>query len=179
MRADYAASAAVKDAASLRIEFPQYAIRDGARFREMLLRRDEEKLERLNAIVQDQGQAAPVKILMDVAAELDGRAENYDGMDAAAKRKASREMKKLIGKVDEMRSAIGSNTAEIESRIDAVGGKIDEVGGKVEAVGKKVDRIRAGRRRKASTRMPNGRFALLAGMRQGGMWSLGIQRTES
>ena len=88
---------------------------DGARFREMLLRKDEEKLERLNAIVQDQAQAVPVKVLMDVAAELDGRAENYDGMDAASKRKASREMKKLIGKVEEMRSAI-----------DAVGGKIDD-----------------------------------------------------
>ena len=122
---------------------------DGARFREMLLRKDEEKLERLNAIVQDQAQAVPVKVLMDVAAELDGRAENYDGMDAASKRKASREMKKLIGKVEEMRSAIDANTAEIESRIDAVGGKIDEVGGKVEAVGKKVDLIQPRKKRKS------------------------------
>ena len=51
---------------------------DGTRFREMLLRKDEEKLERLNVTVQTQGPIAPVKILMDVAAELDGRAENYE-----------------------------------------------------------------------------------------------------
>ena len=124
---------------------------DGARFREMLLRRDEEKLERLNAIVQDQSQAVPVKVLMDVAAELDGRAENYDGMDAAAKRKASREMKKLIGKVEEMRSAIDANTAEIERRINEgkkeIVSHVDEVGGKVEAVGKKVDNIKLRDRR--------------------------------
>ena len=124
---------------------------DGARFREMLLRRDEEKLERLNAIVQDQSQAVPVKVLMDVAAELDGRAENYDGMDTAAKRKASREMKKLIGKVEEMRSAIDANTAEIERRINEgkkeIVSHVDEVGGKVEAVGKKVDNIKLRDRR--------------------------------
>ena len=120
---------------------------DGVRFREMLLRKDEEKLERLNAILQDQGQSVPVKVMMDVAAELDGRAGNYDGMDAAAKRKASREMKKLIGKVEEMRTAMDANAAEIESRIDAVGGKIDEVGGKVEVVCAKVDKIKLRDRR--------------------------------
>ena len=125
---------------------------DGMRFREMLLRKDEEKLERLNAIVNDQGQAVPVKVLMDVAAGLDGRAENYDGMDTAAKRKASREMKRLIGKVEEMRSAIDANAAEIGSRIDEgkkeIVSHVDEVGGKVEAVGKKVDRLRLkGKRR--------------------------------
>ena len=126
---------------------------DGARFREMLLRKDEEKLERLNAIVNDQGQAVPVKVLMDVAAGLDGRAENYDGMDTAAKRKASREMKRLIGKVEEMRSAIDANAAEIGSRIDEgkkeIVSHVDEVGGKVEAVGKKVDRLRLKGKRKS------------------------------
>ena len=104
---------------------------DGTRFREMLLRKDEEKLERLNVTVQTQGPVAPVKILMDVAAELDGRAENYDGMAAAAKRKAARDMTKLIGKVEEMRSAIerrideGKN--EIVSHVDDVGAKIDKI----------------------------------------------------
>ena len=98
----------------------------------MLLRKDEERLERLNGIVKNQGQAATVKILMDVAAELDGRADNYDGMDAAAKRKATRDMTKLIGKVEEMRSAI-------EHRIDD--GK-DEIVSHVDTVGAKVDRIK-------------------------------------
>ena len=104
---------------------------DGTRFREMLLRKDEERLERLNGIVKNQGQAAPVKILMDVAAELDGRADNYDGMDAAAKRKAARDMTKLIGKVEEMRSAIerriDDGKDEIVSHVDDVGAKIDKI----------------------------------------------------
>lgn len=120
---------------------------DGARFREMLLRKDGEKLERLNAIVQDQGQAVPVKVLMDVAAALDGRTENYDGMAAAAKRKAARDMTKLIGKVEEMRSAMDSIGNRIDEGKKEIVSHVDEVGGKVEAVGKKVDNIKLRDRR--------------------------------
>ena len=96
---------------------------DANRFREMLLRKDSAKLERLVAIVRAR-EGRPVKILMDVAAELAGRTESYDRMDSAAKRKATGDMKKLIAKVDEIRGAIDTHKEEIVERVDAVGRKV-------------------------------------------------------
>ena len=97
---------------------------DANKFRAMLLRKDAAKLERLVAIVRARA-GTPVKILMNVAAELDGRTENYDGMDAAAKRKAALDMKNVIAKVDEIRGAIDAHKAEIVEHVDAVGRKVD------------------------------------------------------
>ena len=107
---------------------------DAGRFREMLLRKDSEKLERLFAIVRAR-RGEPIKILMDVAAELDGRAENYDGMCPGAKRKAASDMKKVVSKVENIVSGaesrimeqISAGKAEVVSCVDAVGGKIDRL----------------------------------------------------
>jgi len=111
---------------------------DGQRFREMLLRKDSEKLERIVAIVKAR-EGKPIKILMDVAKVLNDSAGIYDEMEASAKRRASAELKKVVENVT-------SIVTGVETRL---GEKIGEVGGKVEAVGKKVDRIRVRRRRKS------------------------------
>ena len=111
---------------------------DGQHFREMLLRKDSEKLERIVAIVKAR-EGKPVKILMDVAKVLNDSAGIYDEMEASAKRRASAELKKVVENVT-------SIVTGVETRL---GEKIGEVGGKVEAVGKKVDRIRVRRRRKS------------------------------
>ena len=115
---------------------------DARRFRKMLLRKDSEKLERLIAILQKKD-GRPVKILMDIAAELDGRTANYDGMDATAKRKATAELRKVIANVSDM---VTETEAHLMARIDA---KAGEIGGKVEAVERKVDRLRLKRTRKS------------------------------
>ena len=99
---------------------------DANRFREMLLRKDSEKLERIVSIVQAR-EGRPIKILMDVAAALDGRDGNYDGMDVAAKRKAANDMRKLIGKVDQLRSTIDEHRDEIIAHVDEVGAKVDRI----------------------------------------------------
>ena len=68
---------------------------DGKRFREMLLRKDSAKLEKLVAIVRAR-EGKPIKVLMAVAAELNDKAERYDEISPAAKRKATAEMKKAV-----------------------------------------------------------------------------------
>ena len=84
----------------------------------------------------------PKDALMDVAAELNDKAERYDEISPAAKRKATADMKKIIAKVDEIRSSMDEHRDEIVARVD-------DVGGKVEAVGKKVDRLRLKGKRKS------------------------------
>jgi len=99
---------------------------DANKFRAMLLRKDSRKLERLVAIVRAR-EGKPVKVLMEIAAELNGRTEGYDGMDAAAKRKAAADVKNVIAKVDEIRGVIDAHKSEIVERVDAVGRKVDSL----------------------------------------------------
>ena len=61
---------------------------DVKRFKQMLLRKDEEKLERIKEIVRVR-EGKPIKILMDVAKVLNDNAGIYDEMEASAKRKAA------------------------------------------------------------------------------------------
>ena len=111
---------------------------DGQRFREMLLRKDSEKLERIVAIVKAR-EGKPIKILMDVAKVLNDNAGTYDEMEVSAKRKAAAELKKVV-----------ENVTNIVTGAEArLGEKIGEVGGKVDAVGKKVDRLQPRRKRKS------------------------------
>ena len=111
---------------------------DGQRFREMLLRKDSEKLERIVAIVKAR-EGKPIKILMDVAKVLNDNAGTYDEMEASAKRKAAAELKKVV-----------ENVTNIVTGAEArLGEKIGEVGGKVDAVGKKVDCLQPRRKRKS------------------------------
>ena len=121
---------------------------DAARFREMLMRKNEEKLERIVAIVKAR-EGKPIKILMDVAKVLNDSAGIYDEMGAAAKRKAAAELKKVVENVT---SIVTEAKTQIVEKIDEVNTEIvsrmEEVGGKVDAVGKKVDGIRLKRKRK-------------------------------
>ena len=110
---------------------------DAARFREMLMRKNEEKLERIVAIVKAR-EGKPIKILMDVAKVLNDNAGIYDEMAVAAKRKAAAELKKVVENVTSIVTEAKTQIVE----------KIGEVGGKVDAVGKKVDGIRLKRKRK-------------------------------
>ena len=111
---------------------------DGQRFREMLLRKDSERLERIVAIVKAR-EGKPIKILMDVAKVLNDNAGTYDEMEVSAKRKAAAELKKVV-----------ENVTNIVTGAEArLGEKIGEVGGKVDAVGKKVDRLQPRRKRKS------------------------------
>ena len=121
---------------------------DGARFQEMLLRKDEDKLERLNDILRKAsvGPAKPAKILMDVANVLDENAECYDDLDAAAKRKAQRDIARLMGKVEEIHNEMTANKNEITQHIDE--GK-DEIVSHVDAVGAKVDKLKFKGKRKS------------------------------
>ena len=111
---------------------------DGQRFREMLLRKDSEKLERIVAIVKAR-EGKPIKILMDVAKVLNDNAGTYDEMEVSAKRKAAAELKKVV-----------ENVTNIVTGAEArLGEKIGEVGGKVDAVGKKVDCLQPRRKHKS------------------------------
>ena len=121
---------------------------DARRFREMLLRKDEEKLERINEIVRAR-EGKPIKILMDVAKVLNDNAGIYDEMEASAKRKAAAELKKVVENVT---SIVTEAKTQIVEKIDEgnteIVSRVEEVGGKVDAVGKKVDRLRLkGKRR--------------------------------
>ena len=122
---------------------------DAARFREMLLRKNEEKLERIVAIVKAR-EGKPIKILMDVAKVLNENAEVYDEMETSAKRKAAAELKKVVENVT---SIVTKAEVRLGEKIDEGRAEIvscvEEVGGKVDAVGKKVDRIQPRRKRKS------------------------------
>ena len=66
-------------------------------------------------LIAHSSQYAPVKILMDVAAELDGRADNYDGMDAAAQ-KTHHDLQDAIVKVEELRDRLHQADLSEEDR---------------------------------------------------------------
>ena len=104
---------------------------DAKRFKAMLLRKDEEKLERLNAIVRDRN-AKPIKILMDVAAALNENAAGYDGLDSAAKRKARVDLGRVVESMANIVSGAETRLGrKIDSGRDCVIGHVDEVGAKI------------------------------------------------
>ena len=120
-----------------------------ARFREMLMRKNEEKLERIVAIVKAR-EGKPIKTLMDVAKVLNDNAGIYDEMAVAAKRKAAAELKKVVENVT---SIVTEAEARLGEKIDEGNAKIvsrmEAVGGKVDAVGKKIDGLQPRKRRKS------------------------------
>ena len=132
---------------------------DGARFQEMLLRRDQDKLERLNDILRKAsvGPVNPAKILMDVAKVLDENAESYDDLDAAAKRKAQRDIARLMGKVEEIHNEMNANKDELAHLVaegkDELAHRIaegkDEIVSHVDAVGAKIDKLKIKGKRKS------------------------------
>ena len=115
---------------------------DASRFAEMLMRRNEVKLNKLVEIVRKKD-GAPVKILMDVAKVLNDDAESYDDMALSAKRKATAELKKVVENVT---SIVSEAEARLSEKIDE--GK-DEIVSRVDAVGAKVDKLKFKGKRKS------------------------------
>ena len=114
---------------------------DAERFKEILVRRNAEKLERVKAIVHERN-GKPVKILMDVAAALNDRDESYADMAAKEKRKAAADLDKVVGKVSDI--VAGAET-RLAKKIDKGNSDVVE---RVDEVGRKVDLIKTkGRRR--------------------------------
>ena len=68
------------------------------KFVRLVLRRDTSTIAALEAAVEDFGGKVG-RLLMRVGAILDGRPDTYDEMDAAAKRKATIDTKKIIAEV--------------------------------------------------------------------------------
>ena len=77
------------------------------------------------------------------------RPDTYDEMDAAAKRKATIDTKKIIAEVKTIAKKLDSDKAELVEHIDESKG---EIIGHVDAVGAKVDGIRKRDKRKFDER---------------------------
>ena len=107
---------------------------DAPWFIDMLLRKDTSKLNKLYYTI-DFTDEKPSRILMNVAAILEGRTDGYDAMSARAKRKADRETKALIEKVGErvesLHGKVDASKTELATKIDmgnkAIAGKIESV----------------------------------------------------
>ena len=111
---------------------------DPRRFLALVLGQDKSQLDALFKLVRD-GDRDVGRLLMRVGATLDGRPDTYDDMDAAAKRKATVDTKKIIAEVKTI-------AADVSRKIDE--GKA-EIVGHVDAVGAKVDRLKSRGKRKS------------------------------
>ena len=135
MLKNISASVGLQDVAS------QYL--DGLWFIDMLLRKDTSKLNKLYYTI-DFTDDKPSRILMNVAAILEGRTDGYDAMSAQAKRKADRETKALIEKV-------GERVESLHGKIDAVQKDVRETKetllAKADAILKKLGILNLGGRR--------------------------------
>lgn len=100
---------------------------DPRRFISLLLCRDRDKLVALTAAVRS-GDRNIGRLLMRIGGILDGDAGRYDLMDAAAKRKAAVDARKLVAEVENLAEKLEAHKAEIVERVDAVGEKVDAVG---------------------------------------------------
>ena len=98
---------------------------DPRRFVLLLLKRDTEKLDALMSAVKT-SDGSVGRLLMRIGAILDGHAADYDEMDAAAKRKATRDTKKIINEVKTLARKLDEGRAEIVEHVDAVAEKVDD-----------------------------------------------------
>ena len=127
---------------------------DAPWFIDMLLRKDTSKLNKLYYTI-DFTDEKPSRILMNVAAILEGRTDGYDAMSAHAKRKADRETKALIEKVGEdvksLHGKIDAKSAEIIGKVDAVRSELhetkEELLARADAILKKLGTLNLGGRR--------------------------------
>jgi len=117
---------------------------DGLWFIDMLLRKDTSKLNKLYYTI-DFTDDKPSRILMNVAAILEGRTDGYDAMSAQAKRKADSETKELIVKV-------GESVESLHAKIDAVQKDVHETKetllAKAEEIIRKCGKVNFGGKRK-------------------------------
>ena len=100
------------------------------KFVRLVLKQDAAKLDALFKLVRE-GDGNLGRLLMRVGAILEGRPDTYDDMDAAAKRKATVDTKKIIAEVKtiaaDMSRKIDEGKAEIVEHVDAVGAKVDKL----------------------------------------------------
>ena len=100
------------------------------KFVRLVLKQDATKLDALFKLVRE-GDGNLGRLLMRVGAILEGRPDTYDDMDAAAKRKATVDTKKIIAEVKtiaaDMSRKIDEGKAEIVEHVDAVGAKVDKL----------------------------------------------------
>ena len=100
------------------------------KFVRLVLKQDAAKLDALFKLVRE-GDGNLGRLLMRVGAILEGRPDTYDEMDAAAKRKATVDTKKIIAEVKtiaaDMSRKIDEGKAEIVEHVDAVGAKVDKL----------------------------------------------------
>ena len=100
------------------------------KFVRLVLKQDAAKLDALFKLVRE-GDGNLGRLLMRVGAILEGRPDTYDDMDAAAKRKATVDTKKIIAEVKtiaaDMSRKIDEGKTEIVEHVDAVGAKVDKL----------------------------------------------------
>ena len=96
------------------------------KFVRLVLKQDAAKLDALFKLVRE-GDGNLGRLLMRVGAILEGRPDTYDDMDAAAKRKATVDTKKIIAEVKTIAKKIDDGKAEIVEHVDAVGAKVDKL----------------------------------------------------
>ena len=96
------------------------------KFVRLVLKQDVAKLDALVAAVKS-GDGNVGRLLMRVGAILEGRPDTYDEMDAAAKRKAAVDTKKIIAEVKTIAKKIDEGKAEIVEHVDAVAVKVDRL----------------------------------------------------
>ena len=96
------------------------------KFVRLVLKQDAAKLDALFKLVRE-GDGNLGRLLMRVGAILEGRPDTYDDMDAAAKRKATVDTKKIIAEVKTIAKKIDEGKAEIVEHVDALAVKVDRL----------------------------------------------------
>ena len=96
------------------------------KFVRLVLKQDAAKLDALFKLVRE-GDGNLGRLLMRVGAILEGRPDTYDDMDAAAKRKATVDTKKIIAEVKTIAKKIDEGKAEIVEHVDALAVKLDRL----------------------------------------------------
>ena len=127
---------------------------DGLWFIDMLLRKDTSKLNKLYYTI-DFTDDKPSRILMNVAAILEGRTDGYDAMSAQAKRKADRETKALIEtvgeRVESLHGKVDAHREETKKQFAAVRSELhnakEELLARADAILKKLGILNLGGRR--------------------------------
>ena len=136
----------------LKNEADQYL--DAPWFVDLLLRMNVSKLNKLLYTI-DFTDDKPSRILMNVAAILEGRTDGYDAMSAQAKRKADRETKALIEKVGErvesLHGKVDAHREETKKQFAAVRSELhnakEELLARADAILKKLGILNLGGRR--------------------------------
>ena len=106
---------------------------DGMWFVKLLMNENTSMLNKLLYTI-DFTDEKPSRILMNVAAILNGKEDGYNAMNASAKRKATNDTKKIIDEVQKLATDVDSIHQHIDESKAEIVSHVDEVGTKVESV---------------------------------------------